>query len=85
MGKIEVADSFVKTSDESANLPEIAVQYLEFISKERRLSVYTSRNYRHSIILFFKWLSGINQNITFQPQVQKYIWMKVCSKKMTLS
>ena len=66
MGKIEVADSFVKTSDESANLPEIAVQYLEFISKERRLSVYTSRNYRHSIILFFKWLSGINQNITFQ-------------------
>ena len=66
MGKIEVADSFFKTSDESANLPEIAVQYLEFISKERRLSVYTSRNYRHSIILFFKWLSGINQNITFQ-------------------
>ncbi len=66
MGKIEVADSFVKTSDESAYLPEIAVQYLEFISKERRLSVYTSRNYRHSIILFFKWLSGINQNITFQ-------------------
>ena len=66
MGKIEVADSFVKTSDESANLPEIAFQYLEFISKERRLSVYTSRNYRHSIILFYKWLSGINQNITFQ-------------------
>lgn len=47
-------------------IPRVADQFLEFIAKERRLSVYTSRNYQHAIISFFKWLSHSNHQMEIQ-------------------
>lgn len=66
MGETEVKDTSTKNKVASFLLPKVADQYLEFIAKERRLSTYTSRNYQHSIISFFKWLSNSNQQMEIQ-------------------
>ena len=43
--------------ESNVQIPEIALNFLTHIEKEKRLSEYTSRNYRHAIHSFFKWLS----------------------------
>ena len=48
--------------------PKVADQFLEFVAKERRLSTYTSRNYQHAIISFFKWLSHSNHQMEIQDR-----------------
>lgn len=57
MGETEINRDESNDLPENAGLPDIAEKYLIHISKERRLSSYTSRNYSHSISTFFKWLS----------------------------
>ena len=57
MGETEINRDESKGIPENSGLPDIAEKYLLYISKERRLSSYTSRNYSHSISTFFKWLS----------------------------
>jgi integrase/recombinase XerC len=66
MGETEVKDKSLKNKDASFLLPKVADQYLEFVAKERRLSTYTSRNYQHAIISFFKWLSHSNHQMEIQ-------------------
>ena len=66
MGEAKVNASSAKTGEAGFIIPRVADQFFEFIAKERRLSVYTSRNYKHAIISFFKWLSKSNQNIKIQ-------------------
>ncbi len=66
MGEAEVKDTSTKNKVASFLLPKVADQYLEYIAKERRLSTYTYRNYQHSIISFFKWLSNSNQQMEIQ-------------------
>ena len=53
MGETKVNNSLSESTDQ---IPEIALNFLTHIEKERRLSEYTSRNYRHAIHSFFKWL-----------------------------
>ena len=57
MGKVEIEEDNQKNT-----IPRIAEQFLISISKERRLSSYTSRNYRHAICSFFDWLSKFKQD-----------------------
>ena len=66
MGKAKINMPSAKTDEAGFIIPRVADQFFEFIAKERRLSVYTSRNYQHAIISFFKWLSKSNQNIKIQ-------------------
>ena len=58
MGKVEIEEDSKRSI-----IPEIAEQFLVSISKERRLSSYTSRNYRHAISSFFDWLSKFNKDL----------------------
>ena len=58
MGKVEIEEDSKRSV-----IPEIAEQFLVSISKERRLSSYTSRNYRHAISSFFDWLSKFNKDL----------------------
>lgn len=53
MGKAKVKNSQLESN---VQIPEIALNFLTHIEKEKRLSEYTSRNYRHAIHSFFKWL-----------------------------
>ena len=57
MGKVEIEEITKRTLS-----LRIADQFLVSISKERRLSSYTSRNYRHAICSFFDWLSKFKQD-----------------------
>ena len=58
MGKVEIEED-----SKQSIIPEIAEQFLVYISKERRLSSYTSRNYRHAISSFFDWLSKFKKDL----------------------
>ena len=58
MGKVEIEEDSKRSI-----IPEIAEQFLVSISKERRLSSYTSRNYRHAISSFFDWLSKFKEDL----------------------
>ena len=58
MGEVKIEEEHIKP-----NIPAIAEQFLVYISKERRLSRYTSRNYQHAIYSFFDWLSKSKQDL----------------------
>ena len=66
MGKAKINMPSAKTDEAGFIISKVADQFFEFIAKERRLSVYTSRNYQHAIIAFLKWLSKSNININIQ-------------------
>ncbi len=45
--------------------------FLSHINLERRLSTYTSRNYRHAIVCFFYWLKELEGQLVMPNEVTK--------------
>jgi integrase/recombinase XerC len=66
MGKTEVTEAEEMTVTPQHPSAEITGQFLLYISKERRLSPYTSRNYENAIRAFFNWQTNFSPQKEFK-------------------